>query len=771
MLKQVSAGRGGVVILCWVALLTHILTVPSLVAHAQSPAVMSSSADKPAEAKPADSAAPDDEKILAELLEKRQKVQAELARIESRAGGAAPVGATSDELQERHDLLEDIVRGYDEEVAELRRLRDARHYRTEVEREVTEWKGFEEPPPHPVSMVDQLWESTYALQSTVEGLEAQLNLLTLRFDRARQTLTEAAEGLRKSSEAVETAKDPKESARLRWVYELNELRRHAAAVALNAAELAKRRVDEKLAETQTRLALTRRQLETAQAQMRFTEDDLKKARARLADERQAYEHELERVLVEHRRHAQVMQDLERQRPSTPSTPRRNAKDHAQSVKAKTAVELVQLEVENLVIRGDLLRQMIEMVERERQLWESRASIQLDEEAAGAQDAWQRLTPLGNNLRASRDYVRQQLGVVSTQINELENRLRNETRIEQPADQERLSLFRQREHAYNRALQRIGLTERFLERWRSEFKEQWREMPWSARAREWLAQAWELILAAWSFEVFAAEDTIEVDGKIITGSRSVTIGKIATALLIFIIGYIASMSLSRLIGRVAIHRLGTTLEVAQIVRQWSQALLVTMVIVISFVFVKIPLTIFAFLGGAFAIGVGFGAQNLLKNVISGLLVLIERPLRVGDLVEVDKVRGRVSSIGLRASTIRDAGGMETLIPNSTFLDRYLTNWTYSSSTTRFSLRLGVSYDAPSKEVRQLLAEILEQHPDVAKVPPPRVLLDDFGAAARIYNLYYWLEIRLDVDPSDVASELRVAIEEKFTGRNLQVLPAG
>lgn len=161
------------------------------------------------------------------------------------------------------------------------------------------------------------------------------------------------------------------------------------------------------------------------------------------------------------------------------------------------MELVQLEVENLVIRGDLLRQMIEMVERERQLWESRASIQLDEEAAGAQDAWQRLTPLGNNLRASRDYVRQQLGVVSTQINELENRLRNETRIEQPADQERLSLFRQREHAYNRALQRIGLTERFLERWRSEFKEQWREMPWSARAREWLAQAWELILAAWS----------------------------------------------------------------------------------------------------------------------------------------------------------------------------------------------------------------------------------------------------------------------------------
>lgn len=311
----------------------------------------------------------------------------------------------------------------------------------------------------------------------------------------------------------------------------------------------------------------------------------------------------------------------------------------------------------------------------------------------------------------------------------------------------------------------------MERWRSEFKQQWKELPLSARAEEWLAQVWTLVYAAWSFEVFVAEDTIEVDGKTMTGSRSVTIGKIVSALLIFVIGYVVSLSLSRLIGRVVMRRLGTTPEVAQIVRQWSQALLVMVVIVISFVFVKIPLTIFAFLGGAFAIGVGFGAQNLLKNVISGLLVLIERPLRVGDLVEVDKVRGRVTSIGLRSSTIRDANGMETLIPNSNFLDRYLTNWTYSSSISRFSLRLGVSYEAPSQQTRQLLRDILDHHPHVAKIPPPHVLLDDFGATARIYSLHYWLEIRLDVDPGEVASDLRLAIEEQFTERNLKVLPAG
>ena len=147
-----------------------------------------------------------------------------------------------------------------------------------------------------------------------------------------------------------------------------------------------------------------------------------------------------------------------------------------------------------------------------------------------------------------------------------------------------------------------------------------------------------------------------------------------------------------------------------------------------------------------------------------------PMRVGDLIEADNVRGRVTSIGLRSSTIRDAKGTETLIPNSSFLERAFSNWTYSSRIGRFSLRVGAPYGTTAQQIMDLLLAIALQHPQVVKQPPPQVLLDEFGTQARIFTLRYWHEISPDGDPSGIASELRFAIEQKFAEAGLKVLPA-
>jgi small-conductance mechanosensitive channel len=368
-------------------------------------------------------------------------------------------------------------------------------------------------------------------------------------------------------------------------------------------------------------------------------------------------------------------------------------------------------------------------------------------------------------------VRQQVSIVSGQIGELETRFNN-SRTPDDRSQARalLDAHREREAIYGSTLQRLDQAARFLERWKSMFKEQQHELPLSARLQGWSQHAWERAKDAWNWEVFSAEDTIEVDGKKITGHRSVTVGKIATALLILSVGYWLCLYLAALIGRLAITRLGVDAEVATLLRQWSQALLLTVLIVTSLLWVKIPLTIFAFLGGAFAIGVGFGAQNLLKNVISGILLLIERPLRVGDLIEVENVRGRVTTIGLRSSTVRDSKGVVTLIPNSSFLERTLTNWTYSSRIGRFSLRVGAPYGSSTQVVMDLLSGLAAGHPHVLKTPQPQVLLDEFGNQGRIFTLNYWLEIRPDVDPHEIASELRFVIEQKFAEAGVKLLPA-
>jgi len=165
------------------------------------------------------------------------------------------------------------------------------------------------------------------------------------------------------------------------------------------------------------------------------------------------------------------------------------------------------------------------------------------------------------------------------------------------------------------------TARLFERWRSQVKEQCNELPLSAKLDDWIRHARSALRSAWGVEVFSAEDTTEVEGKKITGYRSVTLGKIVSALVMLLVGYRLYLYVAWLIGRMAVTRFGLSAGVANLIRQWSQAFLITMVIVISLVSLKIPPTIFAFLGGAFAIGVGFGAQNLLKNVISGILVLL------------------------------------------------------------------------------------------------------------------------------------------------------
>ena len=122
---------------------------------------------------------------------------------------------------------------------------------------------------------------------------------------------------------------------------------------------------------------------------------------------------------------------------------------------------------------------------------------------------------------------------------------------------------------------------------------------------------------WDFELFAVQDNIEVDGQVISGKRSVTVDKVVTALAILIVGYWFAVRLARLVEGHSVTRLGIDASLARIARRWILFLEVMLLVVLSMMVVKIPLTIFAFMGGALAIGAGFGMQNMLKNLISGL----------------------------------------------------------------------------------------------------------------------------------------------------------
>jgi potassium efflux system protein len=206
--------------------------------------------------------------------------------------------------------------------------------------------------------------------------------------------------------------------------------------------------------------------------------------------------------------------------------------------------------------------------------------------------------------------------------------------------------------------------------------------------------------------------------------------------------------------------------ANLIRRWLRAFLVLCLLLFSLVSVKIPLTVFAFAGGALAIGLGFGMQTVLKNFVSGLILLFERPFRVGDVLDVGGQRGAVTEVGLRASVLQLWDGTETLIPNSSLLENNVTNWTYSSPKVRFSLTVGVAYGSDTRRVIQLLSEVAERHGVVEKEPKPQVFFMDFGESALNFELRFWVNV-IKGNAAQVASDLRLMIAGAFAEHGIEI----
>lgn len=684
----------------------------------------------------------------------------------------APTGTPESELLERRSLFYQLARAYEQQLEDIQKLQQARARRQQVEREDRDWTDFPDPPPYSVLVVDSLRDRARSLKRTVELLESKLAVTTGALERSEASLKVAEQRSRLAAEQLEMATDQSQTMRFTWLRDLAHLRSRAmaASVAMLTQSVTSRQ--EELAEARARLAFAHRQLERAEPEQRFNTQDLDTVRERLDTERKGLETDLDAALrdqrASHRAYDQAVMRLNGAKTTDASGRKESAKVAAARASLADRAELGRVQSENADIHVEMLRRMLDTVELERRIWEGRFAVVSEGDVAKAREAFRRLMPVIQEAKSWKDYLGQQIDMTSKQEGELETRLNSAAA---PAEVERVrplvNQYRERSRYYHRAMERSQQFSRLLELLQTRFEQQEESLPVSTRLQASLAAASKILTRIWEFELFAVEDTIEVDGQSISGRRSVTIGKILRAVLLLVLGYMASRAIARFAQRFATRRLRMEEPLADILRRWTFAILFTVVLIVSLVWVKIPLTLFAFLGGALAIGIGFGTQNLLKNFISGLLVLIERPLRVGDLIEIDGVVGEVRTIGFRSSTIRDGNGMEMHIPNSNLLERNLNNWTYSNRTRRFSLKVGVAYGSPVKRVRELLAEAAAQHGLVLKDPEPLVLLEDFGDNALIFTLYYWVSFSPGVNPALVGSDLRFMIEKGLADERISM----
>jgi small-conductance mechanosensitive channel len=169
-----------------------------------------------------------------------------------------------------------------------------------------------------------------------------------------------------------------------------------------------------------------------------------------------------------------------------------------------------------------------------------------------------------------------------------------------------------------------------------------------------------------------------------------------------------------------------------------------------------LTVFA---GAVGVGLGFGLKNIASNFISGLLILAERPIAIGDRIEVAGITGQVQQIRARSTVILTNDNIAMIVPNEKFIDSPVTNWTYSDRRVRFRISVGVAYGSDMTKVRESLLAVARENPHTLKEPEPNVFLEQFGENSIDFKLVVWSS-EMSARPSRYRSDLNFAIAEKF-----------
>jgi small-conductance mechanosensitive channel len=257
----------------------------------------------------------------------------------------------------------------------------------------------------------------------------------------------------------------------------------------------------------------------------------------------------------------------------------------------------------------------------------------------------------------------------------------------------------------------------------------------------------------------------------TSSYRLSLGTLLFALLLLLLGAIAAGLFKRFLRRRfrPLRRLPESSR--HLATRWSAFLVFAVFLAFALHALGIPLTAFNFLGGAIALGFGFGAQNICSNVISGIIIILTQPYRRGDVVEVNGQAGTVVSVGLRATEVLTYDGINLVVPNSLFIQNVIANRSTDARALRGSVSVSVAY-SPDPAYTQTVAEILRAtaaaHPAVLTAPgkAPWVLLDDFADSGIVFKVFFWTDLAKQGVPA-TASDIRHAIYSALLSRSISI----
>jgi small-conductance mechanosensitive channel len=248
--------------------------------------------------------------------------------------------------------------------------------------------------------------------------------------------------------------------------------------------------------------------------------------------------------------------------------------------------------------------------------------------------------------------------------------------------------------------------------------------------------------------------------------SVTIGSVFLLLILFA----AVIIVERIVQKQLIRRfLSKTKLQPSLQFGMSRIIGYTMIAVgfyVAFQLVGVDLSSLAIIAASLGVGVGFGLQNIINNLVSGIIILAERPISIGDRIEVGGVAGRVTKIQIRSTTVVTNDNITMIVPNADFISNTVTNWSHGDPKVRIRVPVGVAYGSDLKLLQQLLLEAAAEHPKALRDPTPVVLFTEFGDSSLNLELGVWTQ-EMTATPIHFTSEMNFIIEQKLRENGIEI----
>lgn len=677
--------------------------------------------------------------IEGKLRDVKQRVQQ--AEKNENEETARRLGVSLSDLQERRAKLQDIQTNYQRFVTALKK----RESLVKEERLLHEkMKGFEkgdiaQKPPFSLSYYDNLLDQQGTLDQQRETVNLAILLARKALESTEERLGQAEKDVRRFKEGVHTAKTDTDALKLRWSLGNSEREKELQQVTFSFQKIHLENLSKELELAKLRDDMAQRNIRWVRSKLHFDEEDLEKRLTVLKDEKDKFQKKYHTINKQQSRIQAAWLDAQ-QKASTASSEKdialSNATLHAKGEWRETYQKILEQTEDILQLLG-----------HQEQIWKYRYAIVKGGIEAGQLDDWEEETKKSlKNIETKIQLFQRQQTDWQSQMVSLEKKASNaalDKEIRNRVREQVAALTKLAERGIDYLSVLLGsrqLHQRLLE----EIATKRAHTPFSER----IMNATGKLLSVWNSELWAI------------GEHSVTVKKLFSALLILIIGIIAVKYSIRILKKRLLPRVSLEAGAVAAFEKIFYYFSILVIVLVALRMVNIPLTAFTFLGGAIAIGVGFGAQNLINNFISGFIIMAERPIKIGDLIQIEENFAVVEEIGARCTRIRTGSNVHILVPNSSFLEKKITNWTLSDKMVRAHVTAGVIYGSPVREVERLMIQAAKDHPSIRQEPEPFVLFNDFGDNALIFDIYFWVSMNRIMERRIIESDVRFQIDALF-----------